>query len=71
MPKNNYRNEEQDRRLTNMEGSIKTINSEMGEIKVDLAKVKQDVCWLKKSYWVVVVASVGGLIGAIINLIIK
>ena len=67
----NYRNREQDRRLNNMETSVRTINKEMGDVNVKLAEVKSDTCWLKKSYWVIVVASVGGLVGALINLMIK
>ena len=66
-----YQNKIQDERLEGLEKHIETINNEMGEIKVDLAKVKTDVCWLKRNYWIVVTASVGGLIGAIINLLIK
>ena len=67
----NYRNREQDRRLNNMETSVRTINKEMGDVNVKLAEVKSDTCWLKKSYWVIVVASVGGLVGALINLMIE
>ena len=71
MEKNNYHNNEQDRRLIVLEGHCATINDELGSIKVDMAGVKNDVGWLKKSYWVVVIASVGALIGAIINLVIN
>ena len=40
MPKNNnYRNNEQDRRLNEIEKSLKIINSEMGNIKVDVAGI--------------------------------
>ena len=43
MPENNqknYRNSEQDRRLLDVEDSIKTINQEMGDIKVDVGSIK-------------------------------
>ena len=39
MPENNYRNQEQDRRLLATEKHIETINKEMGEIKVDIAGI--------------------------------
>ena len=39
--KNNYRNGEQDRRLNEMEKSIKTINSEMGDVKVSVAGIEK------------------------------
>ena len=67
---NNYRNNIQDKRLEKVEKHIETTNKEMGDVKVDLAKVKSDVCWLKKSYWIVATASVGGLIAAVINLLL-
>lgn len=66
----NYRNKEQDRRLETLEkkvgqvfGHIATTNTEMGQIKTD-------VSWLKKTYWVVVSASVGALITGIITILI-
>ena len=66
-----YQNKEQDRRIAFLEEKFATINGEMGDIKTDLAQVKTDVSWLKKSYWVIVIASVGGLITALFNLIGK
>ncbi len=71
MPKNNYQNREQDRRIEVLEKHFGIINSEMGDIKTDLGQVKQDVCWLKKTYWVVTTASVGGLAVGLISLIFK
>ena len=69
-------NTEQDRRMNNIEESVKTINHEMGEVrdniadvKIDVAKVKTDVAWLKRTYWVVVSASVGALIVGLIQLL--
>lgn len=46
-------------------------DNHLSHLEVNLVQVTTDVAWLKKSYWVVVVASIGGLIGAVINLIIK
>ena len=48
-----------------------TYNKEMGEVQVDIAGIKKDVAWLKQTYWVVVSASVGGLIMSLLNLTIK
>ena len=66
-----YQNKIQDERLTNMETSLKIVNSEMGEIKVDLAKVKQDVVWIKKFFFIIATASIGSLIIGLFNAIIK
>jgi len=70
MPKNNYRNQEQDRRLGNVETSIKTINEELGSVKVDMAEVKTNVKWLKDNNKFVVGSSITTLL-AILGLLIK
>jgi len=70
-PIKNYVNSEQDRRLTEIEQSIKTINGEMGRLQIDLVEVKVNVCWLKKFFFIVATASLGSLIGVIVNLIFK
>ena len=70
-PNNDYHNSEQDRRIGAVEQHIETTNKEMGQVQVDLAKVKTDVCWLKRNYWIVATASIGGLAAAVINLIIR
>ena len=62
--KNNYRNNLQDQRLSNIEEHIETINKEMGCIKTD-------VSWLKKFIWIIASASIGGLIAGILNLFFK
>ena len=71
MIKNSYQNKIQDERLLKIEGHIEVINSELGEIKESQARNEEKLDWLAKSYWIVATASVGGLIGAIINLIVK
>ena len=70
MEQNNYRNLEQDRRLQELEKKLEVVFLHIATTNGELAKIKTDVCWLKKFFWVVVVASVGGLIGALINLLI-
>ena len=54
-----------------MEGHIEVINGELGDVKTKLAKVSTDVSWLKKTYWIVVSASVGALIAGLINILIR
>ena len=67
----NNHNKDQDRRLDRVENHIATTNKEMGEVQVDVAEIKTDVAWLKKTYWVVVSASLGAVIVGLINLIFK
>lgn len=38
-------------------------------IEKDISEMKTDISWLKKNHWIVMTASVGGLIGALINLL--
>jgi len=66
----NYQNQEQDRRIGDLEkkmdavfGHISTTNEEMGYIKTDVG-------WIKRFFWIVATASIGGLIGALINLLV-
>ena len=65
------KNEEQDRRINWLENHWSTFNTEMGEVKTDLATVKTDVSWLKKYFWIVATASIGGLVAGIINILIN
>ena len=71
MPEKNYINRIQDERIKTIEGHIKIINNELGNVKVDLAIVKTDVKWLKKYFWVVISSSVGALVVGLINFLIK
>jgi len=66
-----YQNKIQDERLTNIETSLKVVNSEMGDIKVNLAKVKTDVIWIKKFFFIIATASIGSLIIGLFNAIMK
>jgi len=63
-----YQNGTQDERIKNVEGHIATINDELGSVKIDVAKIRTDMDWLKKTYWIVVTASVGGLFATLFNL---
>lgn len=66
-----YQNKLQDQRLSKIENHIEVINGELGNIKTDVAQIKSDVCWLKKTYWVVVTAVLGTLIATLFGLLNK
>ena len=68
---NNYRDKEQDRRLEWLEKHYSNFNMEMGNIEKKVAKIETDVSWLKRNYWLVAGAAVGGLITGLINLLFK
>ena len=46
-------------------------NSEMGIIKQSIGIIQADMQWLKKFFWIVATASIGGLITGLINLMLK
>ena len=64
MEESNYQNNLQDKRLDSIEKHIVIINEEMGSVKTDVA-------WLKKFFWLIATASIGGLITAILNLLVN
>jgi len=69
--KNNYRNNLQDQRLSEIEKHISVINDELGDIRIKMGCIKTDVSWLKKFIWIIASASIGGLIAGILNLFFK
>lgn len=66
-----YENQEQNRRLGEIETSVKIINSELGEVKVGIQGMKTDINWLKWYVKLTAGAAISGLIIGIINLIMK
>ncbi|OGI35673.1 MAG: hypothetical protein A2283_11715 [Lentisphaerae bacterium RIFOXYA12_FULL_48_11] len=71
MEKQNYQNQMQDKRLDNLEKNITEIkNNHLPHIDMKLTQVGTDVDWLKRFFWIVATASIGGLIAALLNLII-
>ena len=67
----NYQNQIQDKRLDNLEKSVDEIkNNHLPHIDGKLTRVGTDVDWLKRFFWIVATASVGGLIAALLNLLI-
>ena len=71
MDKSTYQNQIQDERLNRVENTVNEIkDNHLVHIQTDLTKVSTDVDWLKRFFWIVTTASVGGLIAALLNLLI-
>lgn len=72
MERTDYQNQIQDERLERLEKSVNEIkDNHLVHLQTDMTKVGTDVDWLKRFFWVIATASVGGLIAALINLIIS
>ncbi len=66
-----YQNQIQDKRLDSLEKDVKEIkDNHLPHIIEKVTQTGADVDWLKRFFWIVITASVGGLIGALINLLI-
>ncbi len=71
MDKNGYQNQMQDERIDRVEKAVNEIkDNHLVHLQNDVTKVSTDVDWLKRFFWIIATASVGGLIGALINLLI-
>ena len=72
MERTEYQNQIQDERLERLEKTVNEIkDNHLVHLQTDMTKVGTDVDWLKRFFWVIATASVGGLIAALINLIIS
>ncbi|GMU25812.1 MAG: hypothetical protein AMXMBFR16_07170 [Candidatus Uhrbacteria bacterium] len=72
MERTDYQNQMQDERLERLEKTVNEIkDNHLVHLQTDMTKVGTDVDWLKRFFWVIATASVGGLIAALINLIIS
>jgi hypothetical protein len=72
MERTEYQNRIQDERLDRVEKAVNEIkDNHLVHLQTDMTKVGTDVDWLKRFFWVIATASVGGLIAALINLIIS
>lgn len=68
---NGYQNEIQDKRIDNLERDVRDIkDNHLPHIIDKVTKTSTDVDWLKRFFWIVATASIGGLIGVVINLLI-
>ncbi|MDP2655607.1 MAG: hypothetical protein Q8P17_03680 [bacterium] len=71
MDKSTYQNKMQDERLNRVEDTVNEIkDNHLVHIQTDLTKVSTDVDWLKRFFWLVATASIGGLIAAVLNLLL-
>ena len=71
MEKTDYQNQLQDERIDRVEKTVNEIkDNHLAHMQTDLTKVSTDVDWLKRFFWIIATASVGGLITAIINLLL-
>jgi len=71
MEKEIYQNQIQDERLERLEKSVNEIkDNHLVHLQTDMTKVGTDVDWLKRFFWIIATASIGGLITAIINLLL-
>ena len=71
MEKTDYQNQLQDERLDRVEKTVNEIKANhLVHLQTDMTKVSTDVDWLKRFFWIIATASVGGLITVIINLLL-
>ncbi len=71
MERTEYQNRIQDERLDRVEKTVNEIkDNHLVHLQTDVTKVSTDVDWLKRFFWVLATASIGGLIAALINLLI-
>ena len=71
MERTEYQNKIQDERLDRVEKTVNDIrDNHLVHLKTEMTKVGTDVDWLKRFFWIIATASIGGLIAALINLII-
>jgi len=45
-----YLNKQKNEILNQMEYRLSVINEELGGVKIEMAKIKKDLCWLKKEF---------------------
>lgn len=71
MEKQSYQNEIQDKRLDKLERDVGEIKEHVtNHLSTKLTQVGTDVDWLKRFFWIVATAAIGGLIAAVLNLIL-
>ena len=52
------------------ENHLAHIQSEMTEMRTDMAKVSTDTSWLVRFFWVIATAAIGGLMTGLLNLLV-
>ena len=66
--KQEYINEETRKDIDQLYSHATIANKEMGVIKQDISEIKTDLEWLKRFFWIIATASIGGLITGVLNL---
>jgi len=76
MKKQGIKNEIQDLQIKEIKKSIKVLNDhsgtltkEMGNIKIDITQMKNDISWIKQFFWIIVTATIGSLVANLMNLL--
>ncbi len=71
MERTEYQNQIQDERLDRVEKAVNEIkDNHLVHLKTSMTKVGTDVDWLKRFFWIIATASIGGLITAVVNLLL-
>lgn len=71
MERTEYQNKIQDERLDRVEKTINEIkDNHLVHLQTDVTKVSTDVDWLKRFFWIIATASIGGLIAGLLNLLL-
>ena len=60
----------QDKRIDKIEKCIETLNHNSTEMREHLSSLKTDVAWLKRFFWIVATASVGSLVGVLMQFLV-
>jgi len=66
----NYQNQEQDRRISDIEKKMDVVFGHIAKANEELGHIKTDTEWLKRFFWIVATSAIGGLIAALLNLLI-
>ena len=66
----NYQNQEQDRRIGDVEKKIDAVFGHISKTNEEMGQIKTDVGWIKRFFWIVATSAIGGLIAALLNLLI-
>ena len=69
--KDEYQNQEQDRRLVELENHWSVLNDEFGKIKDGLQVVKTNQEWIMKFFWVIASTTMATLVSSVLMLILK
>lgn len=71
MERTEYQNKIQDERLDRVEKAVNEIkDNHLVHLQTDMTKIGTDVDWLKRFFWIIATASIGGLITAVVNLLL-